>query len=295
MHRRPQPSAQSPARPTRVDRGGAAGRRWLVATRPLHPALRGAVREITGYEEQTPAPLVRPELPGATLTCIIEIGPPISVDGVRRRGGFVAGLHQGPALTVHDGFQAGVQIDLTPLGAGRLLADDTAQLTDRVVTFDDIIGPAGRGLGDRLAELPDWPARLDLVEQVLLARLARGAATPAWLEWAWARIVDSGGAVPIAELADELGYSARHVGRAFRAAVGLSPKRYALLVRFGRLVSALDAGDAPDWAALALDLGYADQAHMAREVRRFTGLTPSGLATLRRPFADSIDVSKTPR
>ena len=271
-------------RPTRVDRGGAAGRHWLVATRPLHPGLRGVVRRLTGYEEQTPTPLVRPEMPGPTLTCIVEIGPPIAVDGAHHPGGFVAGLHQRPAVTVHDGFQAGVQIDLTPMGAGRLIGDDTAQLTDRVVTLDDVLGPGQRGLGQRLAALDDWAVRLDMVEAFLLDRLGRTAPAPAWLEWAWGRIVDSGGAVSVGELSTELGYSARHVGRVFRSAIGLSPKRCALLVRFGRLVEALDGGEPPDWAGLALDLGYADQAHLAREVRRFTGLTPTGLRRLRRPF-----------
>lgn len=271
-------------RPSRIEQGGADGRRWLMATRPLHPALRGMVRAIVGYEERTPTPQIRPEMPGATLTCIIEIGPSIAVDGVRHRGGFVAGLHQGPAVTVHHGFQAGVQIDLTPLGAGRFIADDPAQLTDRVVTLDDIVGPAQRGLGARLAELSRWHDRLDLVERILLERLTRVEAAPAWLHRAWARIVRSGGAVSMADLSDELGYSARHVGRVFRDAVGLSPKRYALLVRFGRLVDHLDAGGPVDWAALAARLGYADQAHMAREVRRFAGSTPAELLALRRPF-----------
>jgi len=273
---------------TRVDRGGAGGHRWLTATRPLHPRLRGLVREIVGYEERTPAPRVRPEMPGATLTCIVEIGPTIDVDGQRHRGGFVAGLHQRPAITAHRGEQAGVQIDLTPLGARRLLADDTAQLTDRVVTLDDLLGPRHRGLGARLAEAPGWPARLDAVERLLVHRIDRTAPAPDWLRWAWRRIVTSGGAVPMGALADELGYSARHVNRVFRAAVGLAPKRYALLVRFGRLIDRLDTGDAPDWAGLALTLGYADQAHLAREVRRFTGLTPTGLAAVRRPFTADV-------
>ncbi len=263
-----------------METGEAHGHRWLLATRPLHPGLRGVVRRVAGYEERTPRLLVRPEMPGATLTCIVEFGPALTVDGVRH-GGFLAGLHERPVVTAHGGWQAGVQIDLTPLGASRLLADDATQLTGRVAALDDVLPPAARGLGARLAELTDWPARLALVERWLLERLSHGAEPPAWVEWAWSRILGSGGAADIGRLAAELGYSGRHVARVFRAAVGVSPKRYALLVRFDRLVALLDRGPPLDWAERAARLGYADQAHLTREVRRFSGLTPTGLARLR--------------
>lgn len=267
-------------RATSVQTGETDGHRWLVAERPLHPGLAGAVRRVVGYEESTPGPLARPEMPGATLTCIVEIGPAIAVDGVRH-GGFLAGLHERPALTVHDGWQAGVQIDLGPLGASRLLGDDASRLKGRVETLDDVLPAAARGLGPRLAELPGWPARLDLVERWLLDRIGRAPAPPPWLDWAWRRILTTGGGVPMEQLAGELGYTRRHVARVFREAIGVSPKRYALLVRFDRLMALLDRGPPMDWAERAARLGYADQAHMVRDVRRFAGMTPTALARLR--------------
>lgn len=272
-------------RPTRISAGESAGHRWLTAERALHPALRAVAHRVVGYEERTPEPKIRPEVPGSTITCIIEIGPTIAVDGIHHRGGFVAGLHQRPALTVHGGQQAGVQVDLTPLGAGRIFAEDLAGLTDRVVTLDDLLPRDWRALGPRLASLADWPSRLATVEAFLLERLDRIEGQPPWIEWAWGRIHATGGEIAMAELAAELGYSTRHVNRAFQAAVGLSPKRYALLVRFERLLALLDHGPPSSWAERAARVGYADQAHLAREVRRFTGETPSGLLRIRQPFA----------
>ena len=104
---------------------------------------------------------------------------------------------------------------------GGVVADDAARLKGRVETLDDVLPAAARGLGLRLAELADWSDRLDLVERWLLDRLGLTPAPPPWLEWAWRRILTTGGAVPMEQLADELGYTQRHVARVFREAVGL--------------------------------------------------------------------------
>jgi AraC-like DNA-binding protein len=53
----------------------------------------------------------------------------------------------------------------------------------------------------------------------------------------------------------------------------------ARLARFDRLTQLLRRGDA-SWAGLAAMLGFSDQAHLTREVRHFSGLTPTALSEL---------------
>jgi transcriptional regulator GlxA family with amidase domain len=60
----------------------------------------------------------------------------------------------------------------------------------------------------------------------------------------------------------------------FREATGMSPKRYARLMRFRALLASLRAAPESALGMLALDAGYSDQAHMNREFRAFTGVTP---------------------
>jgi len=68
----------------------------------------------------------------------------------------------------------------------------------------------------------------------------------------------------------------------FRARVGLTPKQFARLTRLQATLRALDCGDG-SIAEVASDAGFADQAHVTRELRRVTGLTPARLrAALRR-------------
>lgn len=76
--------------------------------------------------------------------------------------------------------------------------------------------------------------------------------------------------------ARDVGSSLRTVERRFLSVTGVRPIDYTRVLRFHRVVRALTSGG-PD-AQLAVDCGYADQAHMCREVKRICSLTPGRLA-----------------
>jgi AraC-like DNA-binding protein len=274
-----------PRRRARVIRSEAGGSRWELATRELPPPLRPHVRGLVGYDEVAPAPCLRRELPLPQVVVIIEFGPPLRVHddagaASRYAGGFVAGLGDRPTATAHDGAQRGIQLNLTPVGARLVFGVALHELTGRVVHLDDLLPPGERGLADRLAALPSWDERFDAVEALLAARLAAATVPVDVVAWACRRIEASAGGVDIGRLADELGYSGKHLITLFRDRVGVPPKRLARLVRFDHLIRRLRAGPPATWAELAAELGFADQAHLTREIRRFTGVTPTGVRAL---------------
>ncbi|HZJ71284.1 MAG TPA: helix-turn-helix domain-containing protein, partial [Planctomycetota bacterium] len=86
--------------------------------------------------------------------------------------------------------------------------------------------------------------------------------------------------VDIGSVCRQTGYSRRHVIALFREHVGLPPKLLARIVRFDRLVRHLGAGGRGTWAELALDFGYYDQAHLAHDVKEFSGVTPRQMRPL---------------
>ena len=96
---------------------------------------------------------------------------------------------------------------------------------------------------------------------------------PRELVWSWQRLLNSDGAVPVASLAEEVGWSRRHLAARFREHVGLPPKALARILRFERAAERLRRG--ADLADAALDSGYYDQAHFNRDFRAFAGLTPT--------------------
>jgi AraC-like DNA-binding protein len=82
----------------------------------------------------------------------------------------------------------------------------------------------------------------------------------------------------VAAVAGELGVTGRHLRRLLMEHTGIGPKAVQRVGRFQRFLLAADAACPPSTLAdLAADAGYADQAHLAREVRELAGLAPSAL------------------
>ena len=100
-------------------------------------------------------------------------------------------------------------------------------------------------------------------------------------------LLQAGNGNGIAGLAGFLGVTDRMLRRDILAWTGLSPKRLARILRFQAALSRLRSAPAAPLALLALDAGYADQAHMAREFRDLGGMPPSGV---RRPEPATEDV-----
>ena len=243
-----------------------------LAARPPHPALAAHIRSLAGWHERADGPVRRAELPGGRIVLVISFGPALDVDG-RRFHSFVAGLHDTPALTEHAGEGHGIQAYLTPLGARRLLGMPMGELTREVVELEDLIGPRAHELAERLATAPTWAARFSLLERAIAERVLAAPPVAPELECAWRRLHESDGAVPIGELADELGWSRRHLAATAGRELGMAPKALARLLRFERAAGMLRAG-APLVDA-ALDSGYYDQAHFNRDFRAYAGVTPT--------------------
>ncbi|WMX46511.1 helix-turn-helix domain-containing protein [Streptomyces roseicoloratus] len=88
----------------------------------------------------------------------------------------------------------------------------------------------------------------------------------------------------VSALARAAGLSPRSLQRLFAAYVGVGPKwvilRYRIHEALERAESASPAGP-PDWAALAADLGYSDQAHLVRDFTATIGVPPTAYARAR--------------
>jgi AraC-like DNA-binding protein len=132
------------------------------------------------------------------------------------------------------------------------------------------IGPAAATLEAAVGAARDTADRIQIVEAWLTQRLA--AAADAGLARAVEIIYREGGATRISEVARSAGLSERALSRLFGDKIGLSPKRFSRIVRFQHVLRRIDGQ--PDWAILASELGYFDQAHMIREFKALFGCTP---------------------
>ena len=123
-----------------------------------------------------------------------------------------------------------------------------------------------------------------MVEAGLVERISRGVYVAAGHEFSVnlaAAIVATQGQRAIADIAADVQVSPRVLQRRFGAAVGISPKAFAVLRRArSALKRVVDDGvgrDVGGWSGVALASGYADQAHFVREVARLTRFAPTAL------------------
>ncbi|MCC5575903.1 AraC family transcriptional regulator [Microtetraspora sp. AC03309] len=258
------------------------------------PSLRGFVTAYIGYREAGVPPARHRGLPSPYLTMIVTLDDPLVVaahaDRLAPPGTYdtlVGGLHSTPALITHDGRQSGIQLALTPLGARALLGLPAGELSGIDLDGADVLGGVADELRERLLAATGWPERFAVLDSVLVAMLGSGhgtalgagAAMPAEVTWAWRRLLAASGGVGVSDLAREVGWSTRYLGRRFREEIGLSPKEAARVVRFDharRTLQRLTAGGAPPaLASLAANCGYYDQAHLAREFGALAGCSPS--------------------
>jgi AraC-like DNA-binding protein len=257
--------------------------RWAVATAPAARGFDGAIERYGHYEEQVGGFVARREMPGTQALLLINLGDDVQLtggDGVRiavgAGEGFVAGVHCRPAVSAAPtGRQRGVHVYLPVATLRRLFRIDMDEIQDRVVRLDALAPADFCAVGARLVDTT--PERCFAVMDDWLGRvLAEAPPADGAVDWVVGRLNADPGA-RIEALAAHVGWSRKHLATRFRASTGVTPRTYARLRRFERLLGCLAHGTRPDWADLAAAHGFADQPHLARDVRDLSGLTPTML------------------
>lgn len=171
-------------------------------------------------------------------------------------------------------------IRFRPGGALPFLRQPLHELADRHVALDTLWGSRAGALIDAVATVPRAD-RVGVLERLLLAN--RAAMTDDDLiHRAVVLMRRTRGGIGVRAAAQALGVGERRLERVFDVAIGLSPKRFARVVRFLGAVREIGRRSLRPGAALALDAGYADQPHFVREFKRLAGVTPVQYAAERR-------------
>lgn len=152
-------------------------------------------------------------------------------------------------------------------------------LTGRFAGVDEVFGSAGLALADEVFASARAEEAVGRVES-FLAVLAPDGPDPS-AERAAAiveRIASRPGLVRVGELAAESGLSTRGLQRLFHEYVGIGPKWVIRRFRMQEAAERAASGGAAGWAALAAELGYADQAHFTRDFTAAVGTPPARYA-----------------
>ena len=253
-----------------------------VVVAPRAPVLRPFVASLS-YVAAGPAPpgaVLEHVLPAGRIHLMVNLyedefrtyrGPDGS--GVRRtRGAVLEGPQAAPRVIDTRAQRRLVAVDFAFGGAAAFFGPPLSEFREQLIDLDRLWGRDATDLRERLLAAPTPHAKLGVLEGVLLARLARPGAPDPAMRLAAAAL---GRGDPVAAVAARLGLLPKTFGRRFRAQAGLAPKRFARVRRLQRVLRALGDPGAADWAAVAAQHGYADQAHLIRDFRALAGMTPT--------------------
>jgi AraC-like DNA-binding protein len=160
-----------------------------------------------------------------------------------------------------------------PGGAAGLLGAPPGALSDQHVALEDLWGRRGVELRERLCTATGSRERFEIIDQALTGRLQGARHACGAIAHALRQLDEPG--VVIGDVALALQLSRRRFIEIFTRDVGMAPKRYARIRRFQRALSRATSGPAPEWADIALECGYYDQAHLCREWAELTDVSPA--------------------
>jgi AraC-like DNA-binding protein len=227
------------------------------------PDLAPFVEHYWTIEWSLHEPVVRETLPYPSAHIVLE-------PGVAQ----LAGVPTRKFSRTLEGTSRVIGTKFRPGGLRPFVTRRVSDFTDRVLPLLEVFGAPARDLDVRALAHTDHHAAIGVVEAFLRGLAPRADATLTQVTAMAERIRDDREIRQVEQLADQARLSVRHLQRLFAEYVGVSPKWMIRRYRLQEAAERIAAAAHVDWAQIALELGYADQAHFSREFKAAIGKSP---------------------
>jgi AraC-like DNA-binding protein len=233
------------------------------------PALCGLVEHFwfVRWDLSGHAPQTRETLPHPNVHLVFE-------RGLTR----IFGVQTARFTRVLEGTGCVFGVKFRPGGFRPLLGRPVATISESSLSLHDAFGVDADTLEDDVLAATDEHRMIEIATRFLAARLPPPDANVERAASIVAGIAADRGILRVDDLVVRHGMSKRALQRLFNDYVGVSPKWVIGRYRLHEAIERLAAGRPVDWTALALDLGYFDQAHFIRDFRQLAGRTPGEYA-----------------
>ncbi|TVR52584.1 MAG: AraC family transcriptional regulator [Puniceicoccaceae bacterium] len=264
------------------------------------PPLSLAVEAIWLYAGYSPPHRLERVLPSGTIEWVINLRAdrflcyhPETYEPVEATAGaLVAGPRASVQIIDTEQQREIMGVHLRPGGMQILTGIPADAVAGRDVPLEELWGGRAAILRERLLGVPTPQEKIREVERWLAGDLRVERTPHRAVAEALRRLEADEAPVKLGDLAAELGLSSRRFIEVFTAGVGLTPKVYASIRRFQKALRTIHRTARCGWADLAIDCGWYDQAHMIRDFKRFSGLTPAEYARLQGDFMLHVPVEE---
>jgi AraC-like DNA-binding protein len=165
------------------------------------------------------------------------------------------------------------------------------ELSDTELSVEDLWGKKSVLLSDPLMDLlneGDYAAAIAILESFLAAKFYAFYKKDAVLSYSLNLVHTAKGKLSLQELSLKTGYSERYLQKMFHEKRGISFQRLNKIARFQSFLHLLSAPEKQSLTSLSYEAGYFDQAHLVRDCRTFTGMTPKEYLRSDNRFADFL-------
>ncbi|NUP08154.1 MAG: AraC family transcriptional regulator [Polyangiaceae bacterium] len=270
-----------------VDGESPAGKWTFSSWKP--PALAKLVDHFWAFTGPT-AHVKKRIFPNGCVELLLNFGEPYrQVEGRGNelcRDAWVSGPQTGPIVVEQPRWQDVLGVRLLPAGAYALLSMPMREVTGWSVELADVVGPLAGEIMQRCANARTVTERFRIVATWVADRARQSPGLDPGVAWAVQQVGASGGATAMEPLRTRLGLTKTRFVEAFRDQVGPAPKMYARVVRFRRVLGALQRAPSNRLIDVAMDASFYDQPHMNAEFRALGGVTPREFLATRHPVGD---------
>lgn len=265
------------------------------------PGLEHFVRFYVQREVQIRGAAVIHPVPARAAAMIeFDFGDPIHAldyaQGIRRKSPMVIVVGPQTYRRVELQLQGSLEsfvIMFQPDGLHRLFSIPMHELTDRDYEAHSVLGGFIANVRQRMGNERSFAERVRLVDELLLRQSLRSPSFDG-ISAAAHRIIQAGGRVELAPLANSAGLGIRQFERRFIQKVGMRPKLFARIARFEAALESKARFITRSWTDVAHDFGYYDQMHMVHDFAEFTGGTPTETLTqLETVFVEQIKTMRS--
>lgn len=174
-------------------------------------------------------------------------------------------------------------IKFNPGGFFSFLQKSVSSLANRSAPLREIFGSEVDGVERMILSSEDEDEMVGAANRLLLARMPAPDKKANLAREMVALILHEPEILTVEDLADRFGNTVRSLQRLFSQYVGVSPKWVIRRYRLHELLERMHSGEALNWAQLALELGYFDQAHLINDFRSIAGVAPTEYCSKQRP------------
>ena len=193
----------------------------------------------------------------------------------RFSGALVSGTHSGPFVIDPRERVSVMGVHFRPGGAFPFLGTSANELADAHVDLEALWGTSAIELRERLCEAKTASERFDLLEDALVAHLFRPLEHHYAVQFALSTFGRTDSTLFVRDVARDVGLSQRRFTQVFAREVGMSPKLFCRIRRFRQALEKVRQIAMPNWAQVAVDCGYYDQAHLIHDFQSFSNLSPT--------------------